>query len=127
MHSRKWAVPALAALLLACWQPAAPAPAAAGNDEATLLRVFLKDGTSLVSYGEPARIDDRVVFSMPTAATPDPPLQLVSLAASRVDWDRTDRYATAARAAHYVATQAEADSGSSSPGGTEKGSWKSSR
>jgi hypothetical protein len=107
MHSRKWAAAFLAALLLACWRPAAPA--AAGNDDATLLRVFLKDGTSLVSYGEPARIDDRVVFSMPTASTPDPPLHLVSVAASRVDWERTDRYATAARAAHYVATQAELD------------------
>jgi hypothetical protein len=71
--------------------------------------VFLKDGTSLVSYGEPARIDDRVVFSMPTASTPDPPLHLVSLAASRVDWEKTDHYATAARAAHYLATQAELD------------------
>ena len=55
-------------------------PAAAAADDVTLLRVFLKDGTVLVSYGEPARVDDRVVFSMPTAATPNPPLHLVNLA-----------------------------------------------
>src|SRR5438552_3495021 len=49
------------------------------EDEATLLRVFLRDGTSLVSFGEYAHAADRVVFSMPTASTPDPPLQLINL------------------------------------------------
>jgi len=81
----------------------------AAADDATLLRVFLKDGTSLVSYGEPARVDDRVVFSMPTAATPNPPLHLVNLSADRVDWDRTNRYASSARATHYLETRAELD------------------
>lgn len=89
---------------------AAAAPLAAqAQDDATLLRVFLKDGTSLVSFGEPARTGDRVVFSMPTAATPDPPLQLVNLPLDRVDWDHTERYANAARATHYLRTQAEYD------------------
>ena len=78
-------------------------------DDATLLRVFLTDGSALVSYGEPARLGDRVVFSIPTAATPNPPLHLVDLAAARVDWERTNRYADAARAAHYINTQAELD------------------
>ena len=40
--------------------------ASAQEDAATLLRVFLRDGTALVSYGEFARVADRVVFSMPT-------------------------------------------------------------
>ena len=84
-------------------------PRSHAADDATLLRVFLKDGTSLVSYGEPARVGDRVVFSMPTAATPNPPLQLVNLAAGRVDWDRTNRYAAAARSAHYFQNQADID------------------
>ena len=84
-------------------------PAAAAADDVTLLRVFLKDGTVLVSYGEPARVDDRVVFSMPTAATSNPPLHLVNLASARVDWERTNRYAEAARAAHYIDTQAPSD------------------
>jgi len=78
-------------------------------DEPTLLRVFLKDGTSLVSYGEPARVGDRVVFSMPTAVSPNPPLHLVTIGADRVDWERTDRYAATARSEHYVRTQAEND------------------
>jgi hypothetical protein len=84
-------------------------PARAAAEDATLLRVFLTDGTSLVSYGEPARVGDRVVFSMPTAATPNPPLHLIDLPISRVDWDRTSRYAATARASHYIQTQAEAD------------------
>ena len=87
-----------AALLFARGTPAMAA------DDVTLLRVFLTDGSALVSYGEPARIGDRVVFSIPTAATPNPPLHLVDLAAARVDWERTNRYAEAARAAHYINT-----------------------
>src|SRR3954466_7360606 len=82
---------------------------AAAADDATLLRIFLTDGTALVSYGEPARIGDRVVFSMPTASTPNPPLHLINLAADRVDWDHTNRYAAAARAAHYIETQGDLD------------------
>lgn len=83
--------------------------AVAAGDEATLLRLFLRDGTTLVSYGEFARVDDRVIFSMPTAATENPPLQLVNIAADQVDWDRTNRYAESARAARYVATRGEDD------------------
>ena len=103
MRSRTIAGSFALALLFVC------APAAAAADDVTLLRVFLKDGTVLVSYGEPARVDDRVVFSMPTAATPNPPLHLVNLASSAVDWVRTNRYAEAVRAAHYIETQAASD------------------
>ena len=90
---------------------AAPARArhAAAADDATLLRVFLTDGTSLVSYGELARVGDRVVFSMPTATDAESAAASGQPAAARVDWDRTNRYPTTARAAHYIATQAEAD------------------
>ena len=105
MHSRTLAAVALAAAVFVPLRAAA----APGSDEATLLRVFLIDGTSLVSYGEPARVSDRVIFSMPTATTPNPPLHLVNLPIDRVDWERTSRYATTARASHYVATQAEGD------------------
>ena len=85
------------------------ARASADTDDATMFRVFLNDGGSLVSYGEIARVGDHVVFSMPIASTPNPPLQLVNIAGDRVDWDRTDRYAATARAMHYFATQAESD------------------
>jgi hypothetical protein len=79
------------------------------DDDPTVFRVFLKDGLSLLSYGEFARVNDRVVFSMPTSASVnDPQLQLVSLSADHVDWDRTTRYAEAARSARYMVTQADA-------------------
>ncbi len=104
MHSRR-----LAAVVLAVAVAFPLHAAAAPPDEATLLRVFLIDGTSLVSYGEPARVNDRVIFSMPTATTPNPPLHLVNLPIARVDWERTSRYAATARASHYVETQAEND------------------
>ena len=104
MHSR-----CLAAVVLAAAVVFPLHAAAAPADDATLLRVFLIDGTSLVSYGEPARVNDRVIFSMPTATTPNPPLHLVNLPIARVDWERTSRYAATARASHYVETQAEND------------------
>jgi hypothetical protein len=102
---------ALAAVLTAAWL-LARAPFAGAADEATLFRLFFKDGTTLVSYGEYARVGDRVVFSMPvgsTDASGPVPLHLVNIAADRVDWDRTNRYADSARAVHYFATQAETD------------------
>jgi hypothetical protein len=76
---------------------------------ATLFRVFLKGGGTLVSYGEVARVGDRVVFSMPTGVGNPPPLHLTTLAADRVDWDRTERYAVSARSGRYLETQAEND------------------
>jgi hypothetical protein len=99
----------LAGLLVVCFLTAAPEVHADGEDS-PLFRVFLTDGGSLVSYGELARLDDRVVFSMPTTASLDnPELQLVSIAAERVDWERTTSYAEAARASRYIATRAESD------------------
>src|SRR6266851_5664127 len=101
-------------------QPQAPAQPAA--PEATLFRVFLKDGSTLVSFGEVARVGDRVVFSMPTspivstsatlstvAPGADPGLHLVNLPEDRVDWDHTTRYAESARATQYLANQAVYD------------------
>lgn len=81
----------------------------AADNNASEFRVFLKDGTSLVSFGEFARVDDRVVFSMPTSTSADDPqLQLINLSADHVDWEKTSRYAESVRSARYMATQAEA-------------------
>jgi hypothetical protein len=102
MRNRAWAGVLLLAALLT------PARGQAA-DAAPMLRIFLKDGGSLVSYGEFARVGDRVVFSMPTSASPEGPLHLVDIPADQVDWQRTDRYADSARADHYIRTRAEAD------------------
>ncbi len=97
---------ALAGVATAVALGAQPAPT--DLPHATALRVFLLDGTSLLSYGEPALLGNRIVFSMPTSASPtDPQLHLVNIASSRVDWDRTTRYAEADRAARYLSTMAE--------------------
>jgi len=81
----------------------------AAQNDATEFRVFLKDGTSLVSFGEFARVDNRVVFSMPTSMSDDDPqLQLINLSADHVDWEKTTRYTESVRSARYMATQAEA-------------------
>src|ERR1700730_10686130 len=93
--------------LVLCLLATGRSSTAAGD--ATLFRVFLRGGTSLVSYGEFAPLADRVGFSMPTSAAPSPPLHLVNISADRVDWDRTNRYAASARATHYIETQAEND------------------
>jgi len=84
-------------------------PLTAATD-AALLRLFLSDGTPLVSYGEFARVEDRVIFSMPTGGTDEQPrLQVVSIPASAVDWVRTDRYLASARYQHYANTRGEED------------------
>ncbi len=88
---------------------ATPAHAQAPAD-ATLYRVFLRDGSTVVSYGEFARVGDNVVVTLPlggAAATPD--LQLLSLPAAAVDWEKTDAYADSARAARYAQTRGPDD------------------
>ena len=86
-------------------------PVAAGaQDGRPLYRVFLSDGTALVSFGEWARVGDRLVFSMPLTPGAGPSdLHLVSLPVARVDLARSERYAEAVRAANYAATQGESD------------------
>src|SRR4051812_29179377 len=80
----------------------------AAIENVTLFRVFLNDGTAVVSYGEFARVGDRVVFSMPigaggAASSAVPVLHVVNIPADAVDWPATSRYAESARFAHYVA------------------------
>jgi hypothetical protein len=78
--------------------------------DATLFRLFLADGTPLVSYGEFAKVDDRIIFSMPVGGTAaEPRLHVVTIPAKAVDWERTDRYAASARYQHYANTRAEDD------------------
>lgn len=78
---------------------------AQGTEDVTLFRLFLRDGSTLVSYGEYARVADRVVVTLPLGATDaKPDLEVLSIPADTVDWEKTDAYADAARAARYAAT-----------------------
>ena len=86
-----------------------PGVASAAPD-AMLLRLFLTDGTSVVSYGEYARVDDRVIFSMPAGGgTAEPKLQAVTLPTNAIDWPRTERYAASARYQRYAETRGDDD------------------
>ena len=90
----------------------AAAPAFA--ESVTLFRVFLNDGTAIVSYGEYARVGDRLVFSMPIGAVDanasgEPKLHVVNLPVSAVNWTATEKYAESARHSHYVTNNAESD------------------
>lgn len=88
----------------------ASAPVAQAAVDATFFRVFLRDGASLVSYGEFARVEDQVVFSMPVGGSSEQPrLHAVSIPAVEVDWTRTERYAAAARAQRYAETRGAGD------------------
>jgi hypothetical protein len=75
-----------------------------------LYRVFLTDGRVLSSYGEWARLEDRVVLSLPTQGDGEVgDLQLVTIPSDRVDWRRTNQYADSVRAASYAASRGDAD------------------
>jgi hypothetical protein len=100
--------PRIASCVVLAWFAAATAAHAAAD--ATLFRLFLRDGTSVVSFGEFARLDDQVVFSMPVGGPTDQPhLHVVTLPSSEIDWTRTDRYAAAARYQRYAETRGEDD------------------
>ena len=94
--------------LFAVFCLAAPGLAAAAGDE-MLFRLFLTDGTSAVSYGEFARVDDRVVFSMVAGGDAEPRLHAATLPASVIDWARTDRHAASTRYQWYARTRGEED------------------
>lgn len=75
-----------------------------------LFRVFLSDGRVLSSYGEWARLNDQVVFTMPAQLSREPfELHLVTIPSQRVDWPRTESYAQSVRAAAYAASRGDAD------------------
>jgi hypothetical protein len=86
--------------------PAGAQPPAGATPEAGLYRLFLTDGSAIVTLGEFARMGDRVVFTLPLTSSRQ---ALASVPVSRVDWAKTDRYTDALRAARYAASRGEAD------------------
>lgn len=92
---------ALAAPSTAVAQAAAPPP---------FYRIFLVDGGTVTSYGEYARVGDRLVFSLPLGDSGGAPaLHLATLPADKVDWAATERYREALRAESYAATRGGED------------------
>lgn len=82
----------------------------AETTEPVLYRIFLDQGEDLVTYGDYARVGDRVILSLPLGLDPSRRhAQLVSIPAGAVDWTTTERYANAVRASRYAATRGESD------------------
>jgi hypothetical protein len=85
-------------------------------DDVLLYRLFLKDGSFVVSYGEYVKVGHDVVLSMPLGANLSPPtLQLMTLPTDSVDWVRTDRYSQSVRYQHYASTRAALGRGGRHP------------
>ena len=83
--------------------------ASAGSD-VTLFRLYMLDGSVLTSYGEFARVNDSVVFSMPVGGKPEEPrIQVTSVNAALVDWPRTEKYSASARFQRYAESRGEED------------------
>src|SRR5262245_9551641 len=85
-------------VLIVCGCRLLPRVVCAAEPDVTLFRIFLRDGTELVSYGEFVRLDDNVIFSMPVGGpAAQPRLQVAMVRTALVDWTKTDRYAASAR------------------------------
>ena len=90
---------AIAVVATASFVAGASGEVAAGSTVPILYRIFLDDGGTLTSYGDYARVSQRVVLSLPVASflpVAEPRTQLVSISAGRIDWTNTERYADAA-------------------------------
>jgi hypothetical protein len=97
--------------LVAAWsaveareQPARAAGAAAVAPAVPWFRLFLLDGQILSTVGEFTRVDDLVMLQVPLGApgaggVPEP--RTVTIAASAVDWARTDAYRESLRRAQF--------------------------
>ena len=112
--ARATGAPTLARAAATCVVLAALAArsAAADSPAATLplYQLLLTNGQALTSYGEYARVGDRVVFTTPIGdVRGQPRLHMASVPAALVDWVATERSRDAVRAARYADTRGEAD------------------
>lgn len=100
----------VAALLVVAGLLSGPAAVAQDADSSAIMRVFLKDGQTLPSFGETARVADRLVFTLVIGDLGNSPqYQLVSLPVALIDVEKTSRYGETVRAARYAATRGETD------------------
>jgi hypothetical protein len=80
------------------------------GESGPFFRIFLSDGRTFASYGEYARVGDRVVFSLPLGEDRGSTrLHLTSVPADQVDWAATERYRDAVRASRYASARGDED------------------
>lgn len=109
-HNRHGMKTRVAAMLAAVALAAGAVAVAQEQNSSAIMRVFLKDGQALPSFGETAQVADRLVFTLVIgdlgAATQ---YQLVSLPLALIDVEKTTRYGETIRAARYASTRGETD------------------
>lgn len=74
-----------------------------------LFRVFLKDGTPLVCWGEYARVGDRLVLTVPVGTGARTAYEFVSIPVTKIDMEKTESYAEAVRASQFAASRGKAE------------------
>ena len=84
-------------------------PGVAAAAEAMLFELYLTDGTTIVSYGEFARVGDQVVLSLVMGGTDQPRLHAATLPVNAIDWTRTERHAASTRYQWYAHARGEED------------------
>lgn len=110
MHLSSTRFPQAFAVLLLLAFAVLPGALGAQAPTALLFRVFLKDGGTLVSYGEFARVGGRVLIPVPVGdVAAEPKLQVLSIDEALVDWPGTEAYAESLRAKRYAETSGEND------------------
>ena len=110
MHLSSTRFPQAVAALLFLALVVLPGALGAQAPSALLFRIFLKDGGTLVSYGEFARVGGRVLIPVPVGdVAAEPKLQVLSIDEALVDWAGTDAYAETLRAKRYAETSGEND------------------
>lgn len=111
MHRSSTRFPQTFALVVFLGIASLPYGLQAQAKDALLFRIFLSDGTTLVSYGEFARVAGRVLLPVPVGdvTRSEPTLQVVSISESLVDWTATEQYAEAVRGKRYAETRGEDD------------------
>jgi hypothetical protein len=76
-------------------------------EELPLFRLFLHDGAVVTCLGEYARVDTHVVCSLVLDGLER--TELVRVRVDKVNWEKTEEYATALRAARYAEARGERD------------------
>ena len=110
MHLSSTRFPQAFAALLFVAFVALPCLVRAQPVTAQLFRIFLRDGGSLVSYGEFARVGGRVLIQVPVGdVSAEPKLQVLSIDDALIDWPSTEIYADAVRGKQYAESRGEND------------------
>lgn len=97
-----------AALMLSLMPIGSKAQPVQADPSLDVFRIFLRDGRVMSSYGEPAQVEDTLVFVVTQGQKGSVETQdLITVPVAKVDMARTLEYSSALRSAKYGATRGE--------------------